>query len=115
VNTIIYKIVPAKLWREAEASGVFGGAGIDLVDGFIHFSTAAQVRRTASLFFAGVEDLLLVGIDESKLGAALVYEKSRDGALFPHLYGTLDLASVTSVTPMPLGADGEHLFPDTIA
>jgi len=33
------------------------------------------------------------------------------GALFPHLYGDLDLAAVIRVEPLPLGPDGRHIFP----
>ena len=63
----IYKICPEALWREAERAGRFTGAPIDLADGFIHFSTAEQVRETAAKHFAGQSDLLLVAIDESRL------------------------------------------------
>lgn len=107
---LIYKIVPAELWREAERQGTFVGAPVDLSDGFIHFSTAAQVRETARLYFAGQDDLLLVGIDPNKLGDALRHEPSRGGALFPHLYAPLAMRSVVFARPLPLGTDGVHQF-----
>jgi len=107
----IYKICPEALWREAEKTGVFSGAPIDLADGFIHFSTADQVKETAAKHFAGQDDLLLIAIDAAKLGPELKYEVSRGGALFPHLYAPLDLANVLWVGPLPLGADGVHQFP----
>lgn len=107
---LIYKIVPAELWREAERQGTFADAPVDLSDGFIHFSTAAQVRETAALYFAGQDDLLLVGVDPNKLGDALRYELSRGGALFPHLYAPLAIASVAFVRALPLGGDGVHRF-----
>ena len=113
--TLIYKIAPEKLWREAETAGVFTGAPIDIADGYIHFSTAGQVRETAAKHFAGQSGLLLVAIDEERLGEALKYEVSRGGALFPHLHAPLDLAAVAWVKPLPLGADGNHLFPDLAA
>lgn len=108
----IYKICPQELWREAEKNGRFTGAPVDLADGFIHFSTATQARETASKHFAGQADLLLIGVDAGKLGGALKYEVSRGGALFPHLYGPFELDAVTSVAPLPLGADGSHVFPE---
>lgn len=108
---IIYKICPAALWREAERDGVFAGAPVDTADGFIHFSTAAQVAETAAKHFAGARDLLLVRVDAAKLGERLKWEPSRGGALFPHLYGPLRLADVGKVEPLPLGADGRHEFP----
>jgi uncharacterized protein (DUF952 family) len=112
--TLIYKICPDALWREAQAAGVFTGAPIDLQDGFIHFSTAAQVRETAARHFSGQSDLLLLAIETEALGDALRYEPSRGGDLFPHLYGPLPLAAVRSLEPLPLGADGHHLFPADI-
>jgi uncharacterized protein (DUF952 family) len=107
----IVKICPAPLWREAERSGVFCGSKLDLRDGFIHFSTSAQAVETAAKHFAGQRDLVLVSVDAGRLGDRLKWEPSRDGALFPHLYGDLDFAPVTAVDPLPLGADGAHKFP----
>jgi uncharacterized protein (DUF952 family) len=112
--TTVYKIVAADLWRAAEDSGVFTGAGVDLNDGFIHLSTGAQARRTAQLYFAGHDNLVLVAADGASLGEALKYEPSRDGDLFPHLYGSLPLTAVLSARPLPLGVDGNHIFPDDI-
>ncbi len=111
---LIYKIVPADLWREAEKSGAFAGAPVDQRDGFIHFSTGAQVRATAAKHFAGQSDPLLVGVDPHKLGENLRFEPSRDGALFPNLYAPLATASVSFVRPLPLDADGAHSFQDLL-
>ena len=108
---LVYKIVPAVLWREAQAQGVFRGSEHDKRDGFIHFSTAEQAAETAARHFAGQDDLLLVAVDSVALGAALKWEPSRGGALFPHLYGELALNAVLSIVPLPLGADGRHRFP----
>lgn len=107
---LIYKICPRALWREAESEGVFRGAGIDLADGYIHFSTAEQVRETAARHFAGQDDLVLVSVEASRLGAALRYKVSRGGALFPHLYAPLPLDAVSRVAPLPLGTEGRHDF-----
>ena len=108
----IYKIVPASLWRQAQAAGIFDGAPVDHADGFIHFSTGAQLRETAAKHFAGQVDLLLIAIDDAVLGEALRYEPSRGGALFPHLYAPLEFSAVDFVVPLPLGPDGIHQFPD---
>ncbi|NEU13832.1 DUF952 domain-containing protein [Methylobacterium sp. BTF04] len=112
--SLIYKLCPRDLWQAAEGEGRFTGAAIDLQDGFIHFSTAAQVAETASKHFAGAKDLVLVVIDGDELGPALRYEVSRGGDLFPHLYGPLELTAVRSVIALPLGPDGRHVFPDGV-
>ena len=109
---LIYKICPDALWREAERAGVFAGAPIDVRDGFIHLSTAAQVRETAAKHFGGQRDLLLIAVDADALGPGLRYERSRGGDLFPHVYGPLPLSAVRWVKPLALGPDGRHVFPD---
>ncbi len=108
----IYKILPKTLWDEAVAAGSFRGSPLDLADGFIHFSTDAQVHETAAKHFAGVLDLVLVAVDADLLGTALEWEPSRGGALFPHLYAPLAVALALWAKPLPLGADGAHIFPE---
>jgi uncharacterized protein (DUF952 family) len=110
----LYKIVPAALWRAAERAGVFRGSDVDLRDGFIHFSSAAQVAETAAKHFVGQNDLLLVHVDGGRLGPALKWEPSRGGALFPHLYGALDLSLVGKVEALPLLPDGRHQLPPLV-
>ena len=102
-------------WRAAEADGSFGGSPVDRRDGFIHLSAPTQVRDTAALHFADQTDLFLVAVDSQALGAALRWEPSRGGLLFPHLFGDLSLAAVRWSVPLPLGADSRHIFPDTVA
>lgn len=110
--TLIYKISDTALWHQAQRTGVFAGAPIDVADGYIHFSTAAQVAETAARHFAGQGDLVLVAVDADALGPALRHEPSRGGALFPHLYGTLRLTAVHWAKPLPLGPDGRHVIPE---
>ena len=86
------------MWNEAEAAGTFTGSAVDARDGYIHFSTAAQLEETARRHFAGQLDLVLVEVDAAALGEALRWEPSRDGALFPHLYAPLPLSAVRGVT-----------------
>jgi uncharacterized protein (DUF952 family) len=115
VASTIYKICEIALWREAERKGVFGGAPVDVRDGYIHFSTAEQAVETAAKHFAGADGLLLVAVDADTLGTALKWEPSRGGALFPHLYGALPLEAVLWTKPLSLGPDGRHLFPELVS
>jgi uncharacterized protein (DUF952 family) len=113
-DKVIFKLAKQLQWNEAEAAGVFYGAPIDLQDGYIHFSTAGQMRETAAKHFAGQGDLVLAAIDTAALGDKLVYEVSRGGALFPHLYAPLELKHVIWVKPLPLDDNGVHVFPDVL-
>lgn len=105
----IYKICPSTIWHDAEAAGHFEGAGIDLVDGYIHFSTAAQVAETAHLHFTAQEGLSLIEIDSHKLD--ITWEASRGGQLFPHLYERLPLSAVVQTWSLAVGDDGRHILP----
>ena len=107
---LIYKIVPAALWRQAQDRGRFDGAPIDIADGFIHFSLRAQVEETAVKWFSGQDDLLLIAAAANRLGPALRYEPARGGALFPHLYSALPLDAVIFAKRLPLQPDGGHDF-----
>jgi uncharacterized protein (DUF952 family) len=108
----IYKILPRGVWEAAVAAGYFNGSPVDVADGFIHFSTTAQVRETAAKHFAGASDLLLVAVLADTLGDAIKWEPSRGGDLFPHLYQPLPVTAALWVRPLPVGPDGRHLFPE---
>lgn len=108
----IYKICPASAWREAEEKGVYTGSPVDQADGFIHLSAGDQVRETARRHFAGQHDLVLVAFKEADL-ENLVWEVSRGGAKFPHVYDVLPADKVLWVKPLPL-ENGLHRFPPGI-
>jgi uncharacterized protein (DUF952 family) len=108
---LIYHMCRAEEWQAAEAAGRYLGSTQDAADGFIHFSTAAQIVESAAKHRAGQDGLVLIAVDAASLGAALRWEASRGGQLFPHLYGALPLAAVRRVAKLTLGADGRHVFP----
>lgn len=108
---LIFKIFRRPEWDAFRATGQTAGAPIDLADGYIHISTAAQVAETAAKHFAAESDLVLVALDAGRLGPALKWEPSRGGQLFPHLYRPLTQADVVWDKSLPLGASG-HIFPE---
>lgn len=110
---LVYKIFRRAEWDALVAQGATLGAPIDLKDGYIHLSTAAQVTETAEKHFAGQSDLVLLALDPARLGGALRWEASRGGALFPHLYRALTRADVLWDKSLPLGAAG-HIFPEGV-
>ena len=109
----VFKIFRRPEWDAFRAAGETAGAPVDLADGFIHLSTAEQVAETAARHFAAESDLVLVAVDEERLGAGLKWEPSRGGALFPHLYRPLRLSDVIWDKSLPLGATG-HIFPEGV-
>jgi uncharacterized protein (DUF952 family) len=110
-SALIYHLCRREEWRAAQSAGAYRGSSQDAADGFIHFSTAAQLPESAAKHRTGQSGLVLVAVQSAALGPALRWEPSRGGALFPHLYGALPLAAVAWTAEVPLGADGRHRFP----
>ena len=110
---LIYKIFRRAEWMTLREAGQTSGAPIDVQDGYVHFSTAAQVAETAAKYFTRESDLVLLALDSSRLGPDLKWEASRGGALFPHLYRALTLADILWDKSLPLGATG-HIFPEGV-
>ena len=110
-NTRAFKIFTADQWQQFEADGSFAGAPVDLADGYIHMSTAAQLAETIAKHFAGQNDLAIAAVDLAVLGAALKWEPSRGGDLFPHLYAALSLDAVIAYGPLEFDEDGSIRYP----
>jgi uncharacterized protein (DUF952 family) len=111
----VYKIVRRAEWAKAQETGIFTGSADDRRDGFIHLSTASQVRATFERYFAREDGTLLLVLETGRFTPALKWEPSRGGEDFPHLYGELPLASIASVVPIGRGPDGRPIFPPEIA
>ncbi len=107
--TFIYKIVQATDWHQAVAAGFYDGSPDDRRDGFIHLSTGTQLVGTLTRHFAGRADLVLVAFSTADCGAALNWEASRGGDLFPHYYGRLDPA--LALWTQPIGDGEPHVLP----
>ena len=106
MTDIAYKIVDAAEWRAAVAEGRYDGAPVDLADGYIHMSTQDQLAETARRHFAGRDGLLLLDVDMGRLDGDVVWEPSRGGALFPHLYAALPVAAVVATRAFKVDAEG---------
>jgi uncharacterized protein (DUF952 family) len=96
-----YKICAASDWERAVAAGAYAGAPVDIADGYIHLSTAAQIGDTLRRHFAGRAGLVLVAIDLGKLGDTVRWEPSRGGDLFPHIYGPLPIIAAIERQDIP--------------
>ena len=111
---LIFKIFRADEWAQFVADGETAGAPIDLADGYVHISAADQVAETVSKYFAGATGLKILALEADALGDKLIWEPSRGGALFPHLYRNLLADDVVWTKDLPLGSDGAHIFPSGV-
>jgi uncharacterized protein (DUF952 family) len=107
----IYKVFRTSEWDNLVSEGSTLGAPVDLADGFIHFSTAGQLRETLRKHFTGAGDLVLAAIEADRLGPELRWEPSRGGALFPHLYRALARDEVVWTAALHETAQG-HALPE---
>jgi uncharacterized protein (DUF952 family) len=112
---LIYKILRTPEWTALNAAGRTAGAPVDVDDGYVHFSTGAQVGETLTKHFGKATGLVLLACESDNFGAALHWEPSRGGALFPHLYRMLDIADVASVRWLVDGPEGPVIPEDLSA
>jgi len=110
----IYKIASAETLAAAEQSGSFVGMPIDLADGYIHFSTAGQLAETLRLHFKGQKGLALFSVRCADMGDALIWEASRGGALFPHVYGSFPTSAIVWTGSVDVGDDGSVVLPEAV-
>jgi uncharacterized protein (DUF952 family) len=110
-DPIAYKVLRAEELARLEADGRFEGAPIDIADGYIHMSTAAQLAETIDKHFAGQGGLAVAAIDLTMLADAVRWEPSRGGQLFPHLYTVLPLSAVLAYGPLERDEDGTVRLP----
>lgn len=108
--TTAYKILSRADWRATLAEGLYEGSPVDRADGYIHLSALDQLAGTAARHYAGQSDLMLVEVDLTALGDSLIWEPSRGGALFPHIYGPLPVAATRSARALSVTADGEMIL-----
>jgi len=110
----IYKVCPQSVWESIRTLDEWTGSMHDQRDGFIHFSAAHQLAGTVARHFSGQSRLKLIAVDPDRLGAQLLWEASRDGDLFPHLYGPLPLSAVIEARDLIVNDNGliEGVGPD---
>ena len=112
MSAVAYKLVDRAERAAALAAGAYAGSAVDLADGYIHMSTAAQLAETARRHYAGKTDLVLVEVALAPLGEALKWEASRGGDLFPHLFAPLPASVDAPQRGLSVDADGVMRFDD---
>jgi uncharacterized protein (DUF952 family) len=97
-------------------------------EGFIHCSTVDQLVETANRFFANRTDLVVLCIDEARIGQRVAYEApvpppgtidaeaepDGESLLFPHVYGPIPVEAVVGVVDLVAEADGTFALPKSL-
>lgn len=114
-KTTIYKVTTLELWERGQADGILPPSPIDVTDGYMHLSTAEQLRETLRLHFAGKGDLVLAAVTVDAVSDALKWEPSRGGALFPHLFAPLPMEAISAHHVISVDVNGVSDVPAEIA
>ncbi len=108
----VFKICEKDEWENVKNSEFFEGSEVDQSDGFIHFSTSEQIRGTLEKYFKSKSQLYLLEVNSDNLN--IVWEKSRNKELFPHLYEPLTLGAVERVYRIFMDHEGNHIIPGKV-
>lgn len=109
---MIYRIADMADWIKAIREGQFASADL-AAEGFIHCAEREQVQGVANRHYTDRTELVLLALDESRLGVPVIRENTIGGTeLFPHVYGPLPLAAVRNHALLARDADGRVLWPD---
>jgi uncharacterized protein (DUF952 family) len=106
---LIWKVCRQAEWQAIRSAAAWLGSPDDIRDGFIHFSTALQLEPTIARHFGNATDLVLLAVDPQALGSQLKWEPSRNGELFPHLYGPLPQSAIQRVEHRTQSANAAHV------
>ena len=107
----IFKIIKLDEWQKVKQSKTYLGSSKDIEDGYIHFSGEDQVKGTLEKYYSKQQNLVVLKVETLKLDH-LIWEQASDGNMFPHLYSSLDLASVVDEFKISLDKDGTHKIPN---
>ena len=94
----LYKILTPQEWEISKASW-FITTELDLNDGFIHLSNAAQLSTTLALYFSDHEEVILLLPELKQIQDKLIYEavdsQSKRSGKFGHLYAELKVSQIS--------------------
>ena len=94
----LYKVLTPQEWEISKASGYIT-TELDLNDGFIHLSNAAQLSTTLALYFSHHEEVILLLPELTQVQDKLIYEavdsQSKRSGKFGHLYAELRVSQIS--------------------
>jgi uncharacterized protein (DUF952 family) len=118
---MIYHITSRTAWDQARQRGDYRAESLE-TEGFIHCSTDQQVIPVVEKFYKGQNNLLVLVIEPEHLIADLKWEAPAEGApppgvpegaLFPHIYGPINLEAIIRVFDLQSHPDGKYSFPQS--
>lgn len=109
----VFKVCEENEWESVKNNEFYEGSKSDQSDGFIHFSTSEQLKETLERHFKSKSPLYLLEVKTGDL--ELVWERSRNKQLFPHLYKPLPLRMVNQVYKIFMDSQGRYIIPEHVS
>lgn len=94
--TYVYKIFTLSEWSALESKVTITGNERDISDGYIHLSTASQLKRIVKKYYQTDQNCVLLKIQYSAIVSKLKWEPNSQGEIFPHYYGEINKSAVLS-------------------
>ena len=105
---MILHIATRQEWENAQSLGIYRTRSLD-TQGFIHCSYPDQLVRVANFLFHGHNDLVLLVIESNRVHSDVREDEGPD--TYPHIYGPLNLDSVTKVLDFRPNKNGDFEMP----
>ena len=103
----IYHLIPEGDWHTTRGSTEWRHPSL-AEEGFIHCSKDwEQLERVVRRLYPGRSDMVALEVDTEQLEWELVWEPSRSGEVYPHIYGPLNLSAVVQVWKLGIDDDDD--------
>lgn len=112
-RTQLFKILTQDDWANAQKVG-YTQTALDEADGFVHLSDRGQIAETLALHYNGIDGVQLLEFIQETLTGRLVWEQSRGGQKFPHLYSNLFIKESVRSWTLSLNTEGTPQLPQDI-
>ena len=107
---LIYHLAQKDEWNQFSTSAEYSCSSLS-DEGFIHCSEdEEQLLGVAHRLFAGETGLLALEVDTDLLTSPVKREPARSGVIYPHIYGPIDLNSVSGTRRILAGGDGSFIL-----
>jgi uncharacterized protein (DUF952 family) len=67
------------------------------IEGFIHCATQSQVAGVLERYFGGINEIMILHLDESLLTSEVKYEIATANEAFPHIFGTINQEAIVKI------------------
>ena len=113
----IFHLVPLEYRNQIESAELYSPASLE-DEGFIHCCRTDQIELIAGKYFSGLDEILLLRIQERMISAKVVHEAPvetpNSNITFPHIYGPLNTSAIDKTFVLKKKKNGQFFVPDDL-